>query len=78
MREGQYLLQAYLPEDFASDVKLAAQEKRLTLTVFTMLALSKALEDHAAAKVRKAAVEQQAELKAASAAQYAIDGEALF
>jgi hypothetical protein len=71
-------MQMWLPKDLAASVKKAAAERHLSVKVFVQLALSKALEDHAAAKVRKAAVERQAELKAASTAQYAIDGEALF
>jgi hypothetical protein len=55
-REGQRLLQAWAPTDFADAVDRAAKEMGYTTKVLILMSLSKTLKTHQAAKARKAAV----------------------
>jgi hypothetical protein len=73
-RKGKRLLQAWVPKKFADDVDKMATEKGCTTKALIQMSLSTALHQHKVAKAQGAL----AELKAASAAQYATDGEALF
>jgi antitoxin component of RelBE/YafQ-DinJ toxin-antitoxin module len=55
-RENQKLLQAWVPEDFASAVDEVAEEMGYSVKVLIQMSLSRTIRNHRAAKARKAAV----------------------